>query len=50
MECLNGPGARHVWFWKLSIYLPGPWFEFAVNLLIRQSWLKQKIARFRKMS
>ena len=50
MECLHGPGARHVWFWKLSIYLPGPWFEFAVNLLIRQSWLKQKIARFRKMS
>jgi glycosyltransferase involved in cell wall biosynthesis len=50
MECLTGPGARHVWFWKLSIYLPGPLFEFAINLLIRQSWLKQKIARFRKMS
>jgi hypothetical protein len=25
-------------------------FDFAVNLLIRQSWLKQLIARLRKMS
>lgn len=50
MGCLNGPGARFVWFWKISIYLPLPIFDFAVNLLIRQSWLKQMIARFKKMS
>jgi hypothetical protein len=27
-----------------------PVFDFAVNLLIRQSWLKQVISRFKKMS
>ena len=25
---LTGPGARHVWFWKISIYLPLPVFDF----------------------
>jgi glycosyltransferase involved in cell wall biosynthesis len=49
METLN-PGARHVWFWKISIYLPYPVFEFALNLLIRQSWIKQLISHFKKMS
>ncbi len=49
MECM-APGTRHRWFWKASIYLPYPVFTFAVNLLIRQSWLKQMIARFKKMS
>jgi glycosyltransferase involved in cell wall biosynthesis len=50
MECMTLPGARLIWFWKLSIYLPLPVFEFAINLLIRQSWLKQVVARFKKMS
>jgi glycosyltransferase involved in cell wall biosynthesis len=50
MGLLRGPGARHVWFWKISIYLPLPVFDFAVNVLIRQSWLKQVISRFKKMS
>jgi glycosyltransferase involved in cell wall biosynthesis len=50
MADLIEPGARHVWFWKPSIYLPYPLFDFAVNLLIRQSWLKQMVARFKKMS
>ena len=50
MECLTGPHARHVWFWKISIYLPYPVFDFAVNLLIRQSWLKQLVSRLKKMS
>jgi glycosyltransferase involved in cell wall biosynthesis len=50
MASLTGPGARHVWFWKLSIYLPYPVFNFAINLLIRQSWLKQLVSRFKKMS
>jgi glycosyltransferase involved in cell wall biosynthesis len=45
---LNQPGASHVWFWKLSIYLPLPVFDFAINLLIRQSWLKQLVSRLKK--
>ena len=45
-----GPHDRHVWFWKLSIYLPLPVFDFALNLLIRQSWLKQLVSRLKKMS
>jgi glycosyltransferase involved in cell wall biosynthesis len=49
IACLTGPGARHVWFWKLSIYLPYPVFNFAINLLIRQSWLKQLVSRLKKM-
>jgi glycosyltransferase involved in cell wall biosynthesis len=44
------PGSRHRWFWKSSIYMPMPVFVFAINLLIRQSWLKQVIARWKKMS
>jgi glycosyltransferase involved in cell wall biosynthesis len=47
---LTGPGARHRWFWKISIYLPMPVFDFCVNLLIRQSWLKQFVARLKRMS
>jgi glycosyltransferase involved in cell wall biosynthesis len=50
MACLTGPNVRHAWFWKLSIYLPLPVFDFAVNLLIRQSWIKQLVSRFKKMS
>lgn len=46
---LNHPGARMVWFWKISIYLPLPVFAFAINLMVRQSWLKQLIARLKKM-
>ncbi len=40
---------RFAWFWKLSIYLPYAVFDFAVNLLVRQSRLKQMIAHFKKM-
>jgi glycosyltransferase involved in cell wall biosynthesis len=47
---LTGPGARHVWFWKISIYLPLPVFDFCINLLIRQSWLKQLLSRLKSMS
>jgi glycosyltransferase involved in cell wall biosynthesis len=50
MTTLNTPDARHVWFWRLSIYPPLPVFDFAVNVLIRQSWLKQLVARWKKMS
>jgi glycosyltransferase involved in cell wall biosynthesis len=46
----SGPGARHVWFWKLSPYLPLSVFDFCINLLIRQSWLKQLVSRWKKMS
>jgi glycosyltransferase involved in cell wall biosynthesis len=46
----SGPEARHVWFWKLSPYLPLPVFDYCINLLIRQSWLKQLISRWKKMS
>jgi glycosyltransferase involved in cell wall biosynthesis len=42
--------ARHLWFWRLSPYLPLAVFDFAINLLIRQSWLKQVVAHFKKMS
>lgn len=44
------PGARHVWFWRLSLYLPHRVFEFALNLLVRQSWIKQLVSRMKKMS
>jgi glycosyltransferase involved in cell wall biosynthesis len=40
---------RFAWFWRLSIYLPYAVFDFAVNLLVRQSRLKQMIAHFKKM-
>jgi glycosyltransferase involved in cell wall biosynthesis len=41
--------SRFDWFWKLSIYLPYAAFDFAVNLLVRQSRLKQLIAHYKKM-
>jgi glycosyltransferase involved in cell wall biosynthesis len=50
MAVYRGPGARYVWFWKISIYLPLPVFDFCVNLLIRQSWLKQLLSRLKRMS
>jgi glycosyltransferase involved in cell wall biosynthesis len=50
MASLTAPGARHQWFWKISIYLPLPVFDFCINLLIRQSWLKQLLSRLKKMS
>jgi glycosyltransferase involved in cell wall biosynthesis len=49
IPCLQ-PGSRHKWFWKLSIYMPYPVFVFALNVMVRQSWLKQMIAHFKKMS
>jgi glycosyltransferase involved in cell wall biosynthesis len=48
MACTSR-GTRFAWFWKLSIYLPYAVFDFAVNLLVRQSRLKQIIAHFKKM-
>jgi glycosyltransferase involved in cell wall biosynthesis len=50
MDALTEPGSRHQWFWKISIYLPLPVFDFCINLLIRQSWLKQLLSRLKKMS
>jgi glycosyltransferase involved in cell wall biosynthesis len=50
MTVLQLPDARYVWFWKISLYLPRWLFDFAVNLLIRQSWIKQFVSRMRKMS
>lgn len=49
MSTLKGPGARYVWFWRSSIYLPYAVFDFAINLLIRQSRLKQFIVRLKRM-
>jgi glycosyltransferase involved in cell wall biosynthesis len=46
---LNHPLARMVWFWKISIYLPLPVFAFCINLMVRQSWIKQLVARLRRM-
>ena len=48
MACTS-QDTRFAWFWKLSIYLPYAVFDFAVNLLVRQSRLKQMIAHFKKM-
>jgi glycosyltransferase involved in cell wall biosynthesis len=50
MARLKSPDARHVWFWRISIYLPLPVFDFAINLLSRQSRLKQIVARLKGMS
>jgi glycosyltransferase involved in cell wall biosynthesis len=50
MATLTGSNSSRAWFWRLSIYLPLPVFDFAVNLLIRQGWLKQVVSRLRKMS
>jgi glycosyltransferase involved in cell wall biosynthesis len=41
---------RYLWFWKMSPYLPYVVFDFALNLLNRQSWLKQLMARMKKLS
>lgn len=41
------PGARHVAFWKWSIHLPRFVFDYAVNLMSRQSALKQLLARWK---
>ena len=40
MKVLKAPDARFRGFWKISIYLHLRVFDFAVNLLIRQSWIK----------
>jgi glycosyltransferase involved in cell wall biosynthesis len=45
-----GKRDRFRWFWRLSIYLPLPIFDFAVNTLMRQSWLKQLVSRLKRMS
>lgn len=37
-------------FWRMSLYLPGPLFRVAVNMLLGQSALKQAIARFRRLA
>jgi glycosyltransferase involved in cell wall biosynthesis len=53
MASLTSPEAqdvKHLWFWRLSPYLPYPVFDFAVNMLIRQSWLKQLVSRIKRMS
>jgi glycosyltransferase involved in cell wall biosynthesis len=50
IPCLSMPEARHIWFWKISIYLPRRVFDFAVNLLIRQSWIKQLVSRIKKLA
>jgi glycosyltransferase involved in cell wall biosynthesis len=36
-------------FWRLSIYLPRPVFQFCVRLLIRQNIVKAVIARLRRL-
>ncbi len=50
LVCLEAPDARFVWFWKISIYLPHWAFDFAINLLTRQSWIKQLVSRMKRMS
>ncbi len=50
MAHISGTTARHVWFWRLSIYFPYRFFEFATNLVVGQSWIKQLISHSRKMS
>jgi glycosyltransferase involved in cell wall biosynthesis len=50
MKVVEAPDARFRWFWKISIYLPYRVFDFAMNLLIRQSWIKQLVSRWKKMS
>jgi hypothetical protein len=50
MVCLEAPDARFVWFWKISIYLPLWVFDFALNLMTRQSCLKQLASRIKELS
>lgn len=38
------------WFWKYSIYLPVPLFYAAINLITRQSIVKELLARIRGLS
>jgi hypothetical protein len=45
---LSQPDANHIRFWKLSRFLPRSVFSFAINLLIRQSRLKQWLSRLKK--
>jgi len=40
--------SRLEWFYKTSIFIPRFAFAFAINLLNRQSWLKQMISRLRR--
>ena len=48
MASIRGiPGARHVWFWRISIWMPRPIFTYAVTFMSRQSALKQAIARWK---
>ena len=37
----------HQWFWRRSLWLPGPVFAIAVNLLMRQNRLKQIVAHLK---
>jgi glycosyltransferase involved in cell wall biosynthesis len=41
------PDARMLWFWKNSIYFPSFIFERMINLMNRQSFLKEILARLR---
>jgi hypothetical protein len=41
------PHARFVRFWQWSVHLPVFAFDFAVNLISRQSALKQLLARWK---
>jgi glycosyltransferase involved in cell wall biosynthesis len=47
---LTRVGAKHVWIWQLSNYLPHRIFGFAINLLVGQSWIKQLVSHLRKLS
>ena len=50
LTSFEGRYIKDLWFWKISPYLPYVMFDFALNLLIRQSWLKQLVARMKKLS
>jgi glycosyltransferase involved in cell wall biosynthesis len=45
-----GPDTRMLWFWRNSIYLPAPIFESMINLMNRQSFLKEILARLRGLA
>ena len=42
--------SRLDWFWKSSIFMPRFVFDFAINVLNRQSWLKQMFSRLKRRS
>jgi glycosyltransferase involved in cell wall biosynthesis len=44
------PYPKHMWFWRTSRYLPRPVFAAAADLLIRQSALKQFLARIMRLA